>query len=81
MRIISQTGMDFPYEQVIVYIDESSVMCKTLLESKRYCLGVYKDSERARAVFESIYDYYKGTPSMEDGETLYLGNVFVMPEK
>lgn len=83
MRIISQTGMDFPYEHIVVFINDNKVACKPVNEmSGKYCtLGIYDSCERAMEVFNSIFDYYKGTPSMEDGETLYLGNVFVMPEE
>lgn len=82
MRIISQTGRDYPYEHIVVGVEENRVECRPVndLYGRSFILGSYESHERAVEVFNGIYDYYKGTPCMEDGETLYLGNVYVMPE-
>lgn len=75
MRIISQLGMDFPYEQIIVFIDDNFVKCKPVsdMSAKSYFLGEYDKEERAREVFNEIHDNYAhfDTSSM----------VFVMPEE
>lgn len=83
MRIISQNLMDFPYEQIVVAVDDNRVICWPVsnMGGRYYLLGKYNVCDRAREVFNSIFDYYKGTPQMEDGETLYLDNTFVMPEE
>lgn len=75
MRIISQSGMDFPYEQIIVFIDDNCVKCIPVsdMSSKSYLLGQYETEERAKEVFNEINDNYAhfDTSSM----------VFVMPEE
>lgn len=75
MRIISQNGCDFPYEQIIVLIDDNFVKCKPVshMSEKSYFLGEYDKEERAREVFNEIHDNYArfDTRSM----------VFVMPEE
>lgn len=81
MRIISQNGMDFPYDRIIVYTDENSVMCKTLNDGKRYCLGIYKDCDRANEVFKSIYMKSEMTSSTTGGSLLLLEKTFIMPEE
>lgn len=83
MRIISQTKRDYPYEHIVVGVEENRVVCRPVIDlyGRDHTLGIYDSHERAKEVFESIHHHYKITPSMEDGETLYLGNVFVMPEK
>lgn len=75
MRIISQLGMDFPYEQIIVFIDDNFVKCKPVsdMSAKSYFLGEYDTEERARKVFNEIHDNY----ARLDTESM----VFVMPEE
>ena len=83
MRIIRQNKMDFPYEQIVVAVDDNKVICKPVsnMDGRYYLLGKYNGCDRAGEVFNSIFDYYIGAPQMEDGETLYLNNAFVMPEE
>lgn len=75
MRIISKLGMDFPYEQIIVLVDDNCVKCKPVSDfmGRNDLLGVYDTEERAREVFNEIHDNYArlDTRSM----------VFVMPEE
>lgn len=83
MRIISQTKRDYPYEHIVVSLEENRVVCRPIndLYGRDCTLGIYDSYERANEVFESINHFYKVTPSMGDVETLYLGNVFIMPEE
>lgn len=82
MRIISQNFSSFPFEQIIVEVDDNSIMCRLCaVPEKRYCLGRYKDCERAKEVFEKLDRHYSVLPYMEDGNTLYNLNSFVMPEE
>ena len=75
MRIISQLGMDFPYEQIIVFIDDNFVKCKHVsdMSAKSYFLGEYDTEERAHEVFNEIHDNY----AILDTESM----VFVIPEE
>lgn len=83
MRIISQLGMDFPYEQIIVFIDDNFVKCKPVsdMSAKSYLLGEYDTVQRAKEVFSSINTSYYNIPLMELGGALFNQTTFVMPEK
>ena len=82
MRIISQLGMDFPYDQIIVFIDDNCVKCKPVSDmcAKSYFLGEYDTPKRAKEVFDSINVSYYNIPLM-DGGALYNQTSFVMPDK
>lgn len=55
MRIISQNLVSFPFERIIVEVDDNSIMCRLCaVPEKRYYLGRYKDCERAKGVFKEI---------------------------
>lgn len=82
MRIISQNLVSFPFERTIVEVDDNFIMCRLcVVPEKRYCLGTYKDCERAKEVFKELDKHYSNLPYMEDGATLYNLNSFVMPEE
>lgn len=82
MRIISQSLMDFPYDQIIVEVDENRVMCKLCGQSGvKYQLGEYKSNERAVEVFDEINKQFYNIPLMEDGDALYNQTTFIMPEE
>lgn len=74
MRIISQLGMDFPYDKIIVFIDDNCVKCKPVsdMSAMYYLLGQYDTEERAQEVFNEFHDYisYK-----------YEQKCFYMPDK
>lgn len=78
MRIISKTGMDFPYEQIVVMIDDNKVLCKPIsnMSGREYLLGEYLSHERAVEIFCAIDRYYENC-YIGDG---YLFKAFVMPE-
>lgn len=61
MRIISQNGYDFPYEQILVYLDERKICCKSISkpEGRYFLLGEYDTKERAKEVFREIQRTYK----------------------
>src|SRR5699024_3899010 len=50
MRIISQNGMDFPYEHVVVILDGCAVICRPVsdMSGRYYTLGTYKTENRAK---------------------------------
>ncbi len=75
MRIISQTGCDFPYDQIVVMVDGESVKCKPASDfmGRHDLLGVYDTEDRAREVFNEIHDNYA---RLDTGSM-----VFVMPEE
>ena len=75
MRIISQNGCDFPYEQIAVIIDESSIVCRSVSNAngKIWTLGDYSSEERAQEVSNEIHD------NCAPFDTSAM--VFVMPEE
>lgn len=80
MRIISQNFSSFPFEQIIVEVDDNSIMCRLCaVPGKRYCLGAYKDCERAKEVFKELDKYYSDLPYREN--TFHNLSSFVMPEE
>ena len=81
MRVISQNGMDFPYEQIVVFMDEGNIRCYLCNNSsgRFWTLGVYSSEEKADKVLEMMREQYL-FPQMVDGEHLYLGNIFQFPE-
>lgn len=83
MRIISQNGMDFPYEHIVVILDGRNVICRPVsnMAGRYYPLGAYKTEERAQDVFRSIHRDYEKLPRMEDGINFYNTHCFVMPEE
>lgn len=83
MRVISQTFMDFPYEHIVVFVDDNKVCCRPVndMSGRYYLLGEYETNERAQEVFNIIHEDYEGLPLMEDGERLYNTPCFIMPEK
>lgn len=82
MRIISQSLIDFPYEQIIVEVDENRVLCRMCSQpNARYQLGEYKDNERAVEVFNRINKQFHSFPLMRRGGALYNQTTFVMPEE
>lgn len=61
MRIISQNGMDFPYEHIVVILDGCAVICRPIsnMGGRYYHLGTYTSEERAEEVFRDINRHYK----------------------
>ena len=61
MRIISQLEMDFPYEQIVVIVNENRVICRPISDmgGRYYLLGHYYTEERAQEVFKEIQRTYK----------------------
>lgn len=59
MRIITQIGYDFPYEQILVYLYEREICCKpiSIPEERYFLLGEYDTEERAEEVFKKLHDY------------------------
>lgn len=60
MRIISQTGRDYPYEHIVVGVEENRVECRPVndLYGRDFTLGTYKDFETAHEVFCMIRGTY-----------------------
>lgn len=83
MRIISQNGMDFPYEHIVVILDGGNVICRPVsnMAGRYYPLGAYKTEERAQDVFSSINKSYCNVPLMDGDGCLYNQSTFVMPEE
>lgn len=79
MRIISQLKDDFPYDKIVVYVNDNIILCRPIPAhgEKCYMLGEYVDNERAVEVFNEINDYYNNYST--DG--CYPNAVFIMPEE
>ena len=75
MRIISQNGMDFPYESIIVFSEGKHVQAKMVSSPNFvYVLGIYKSTQRARDVIDVIREFYLGKAPDQTA-------VFYMPEE
>lgn len=61
MRIISQNGMDFPYEHIVVILDGKNVICRPIsnMGGRYYPIGKYASEERAEEVFQDINRHYE----------------------
>lgn len=83
MRIISQNGMDFPYEHIVVILDGRNVICRPVsnMAGRYYPLGAYKTEERAQDVFSSINKSYCNFILMDGDVHMYDQTVFIMPEE
>lgn len=59
MRIVSQNGYDFPYDQIVIMIDGDCVKCKPVSDfvSRHDLLGTYDTEERAQEVLKELHDY------------------------
>ena len=57
MRIISQNGYDFPYEQIVVILDGKTIVARPISDmgGRFWPLGTYGSEERAEDVFNAIY--------------------------
>ena len=68
MRIISQNGYDFPYEQIVVIVNENRVICRPISDmgGRYYLLGHYDTEERAQEVFRELHDdiSYEDNPKL-----------------
>ena len=59
MRIISQNGMDFPYEHIVVFSEGKYVQAKMVSNPNFvYVLGIYKSTQRAMDVTDVIRKFY-----------------------
>lgn len=84
MRIISQNhSTSYPFDKLIVCVGGKNVICEVIGKQRelREILGTYETHERAKEVFNELDRHYSNLPYMEDGETLYNLNSFVMPEE
>lgn len=75
MRIISQNGMDFPYDSIIVFSEGKYVQAKMVNNPNFvYVLGIYKSTQRAMGVTDVIREFYLGKAPDQTA-------VFNMPEE
>lgn len=75
MRIISQNGMDFPYDSIIVFSEGKYVQAKMVSNPNFvYVLGIYKSTHRAMGVTDVIREFYLGKAPDQTA-------VFNMPEE
>lgn len=60
MRLISQDGTyDFPYEHVVVYRNETSVVCGIMPDIReKVLLGKYSSKDKALKVMEMLREEY-----------------------
>ena len=75
MRIISQNGMDFPYDSIIVFSEGKYVQAKMVSNPNFvYVLGIYKSTQQAMGVTDVIREFYLGKAPDQTA-------VFNMPEE
>lgn len=60
MRIISQSGTDYPYEQICIQIQNNQIKCKTCNSDRVDLLAVYSSAEKARKAMEMLHMGYLG---------------------
>ena len=62
MRLVSQDGTyDFPYEHVVVYRNETSVVCGIMPDIReKVLLGKYNSKAKAIKVMEMLRDAFAG---------------------
>ena len=56
MRIISQNGMDFPYEKVTLEIDDTDIYIRTLPSMNPYLIARYSSAEKASRALIKFYE-------------------------
>lgn len=84
MRLISQDGTyDFPYERVVVYRNETSVVCGIMPDIReKVLLGKYSSKSKALNVMEMLREQYfdnKHEETYRDGACSYAPN-FKFPD-
>lgn len=85
MRIISQDGtLDFPYEQISVYLQENVVLCHSMSDiGKHKVLGEYSTEEKAIKAMEMLREKYKKYISAKGMNLFFAFNhpkVFQFPQ-
>ena len=60
MRIISQSGTDYPYEQICIQIQNNQIKCKTCNSDRVDLLAGYSSAEKARKAMEMLHMGYLG---------------------
>lgn len=60
MRIISQSGTDYPYEQICIQIQNNQIKCKTCNSDRVDLLASYSSAEKARKAMEILHMGYLG---------------------
>ncbi len=60
MRIISQSGTDYPYEQICIQIQNNQIKCKTCNSDRVDLLASYSSSEKAQKTMEMLHMGYLG---------------------
>ncbi|WP_312432732.1 hypothetical protein [Lacrimispora sp.] len=60
MRIISQSGTDYPYEQICIQIQNNQIKCKTCNSERVDLLANYSSAEKAQKVMEMLHREYVG---------------------
>ena len=85
MRLISQDGTyDFPYEHVVVYRNETSVVCGIMPDIReKVLLGKYSSKAKALKVMEMLRDEYLQYCTARSNEYWFAFNnpkVFKFPD-
>lgn len=60
MRIISQSGTDYPYEQICIQIQNNQIKCKTCNSERVDLLANYSSAEKAQKAMEMLHKEYIG---------------------
>lgn len=60
MRIISQSGTDYPYEQICIQIENNQIKCKPCNNEQVGLLASYSSPEKAQKAMEMLHREYIG---------------------
>lgn len=61
MRVISQNGVDFPYESIVVSRDNEAIGARLVSNmDKKYFLARYSSNEKSEKAMQMLHDTYTG---------------------
>lgn len=65
MRVISQSGTDYPYDQICIQIQNNQIKCKLCNSESIDLLANYSSPEKAQKAMEMLHREYVGVmPSL-----------------
>lgn len=81
MRLVSQDETyDFPYEHVVVYRNETSVVCGIMPDIReKVLLGKYNSKAKALKVMEMLREEYQKYYSNNGGGMMATAEFYVQP--
>ena len=85
MRIISQNGMDFPYESIAISYDDGIILARPISDmEKGYLLAKYSTQDKTEKAVQLLHDAYLYVWKIEHGLHIYYGDesfIFQFPQE